>query len=414
MQTINYTKLYKRATNRKSDKLGKIQEWSCWLEDCGKDGIAICRQSGQIDGKQSLKKKYIKKGKNIGKANETTALAQAAFELNNMVQAKLEDNCVLDIHDVDNDPTYLYPALAVSHDLKKTKALLKKRGYLYVQPKFNGARCWHIGHLDEFHPHVNTPTHIMMSRNLKPFDTIEHIHNAVHECFGDYTPDGEVFKEGFDFQTIISLLKKEYRIGENTDYPNFCTGMLDYHVYDLALPRMTYEERKNLLDGLIEDYYINNPGAVLPIIPVKTFKVTSMEEIDDYNSQFILDDYEGLIIRDPESLYGFNDRNDSLIKFKKFYDAEFKIIGHEVEIWDDFLCGIHRELVIWRCVTDKGFEFRSRPKGSFLERERLCKNASDYYGKFLTVRYQELSQDGVPIMNIGKGIIDAEGVRDYE
>ena len=406
----NYTKLYKRATNR-TGKLGKIQEWACWIEETP-EGAWICRESGQKDGKQNIKKKLVKSGKNIGKSNETTPLQQALFELNNMVQSKIEDNCVLSEADVDLPPRYLYPALAVPHDLKKTKALLKKRGYVFIQPKLNGARAWNIRHLKD-DGWLTNPLETMISRKIKVFGCIDHIAKEV-PVFGGYTPDGEIFNPLMDFQTIISLLKKYYALGEHPDYPEYCTEDLQYHVYDLAIPGLMYKERKEILDAVIAGYQHQNPAAIKVIKAVETIRATSIEEIDYHQARWVNLGYEGLIVRDPDSEYAFNDRNESLIKYKKFYDDEFEIIGHEIEIWDDVLTGEHRDLVKWVCQTKDGKVFVSRPKGSYAQRERICKEAPLYYGKMLTVRYQELSQEGTPIMNIGQKIVEGEIIRDYE
>lgn len=406
--------LYKKAKKQPKSGAVKVLRWSCWVippyaGDPDREFPCIMRQSGQIGGKLTTKKKYIKKGKNLGKSNETTPYEQACFEAKNEIKTKIEDNMVLSIDDIELPPKFLYPALAVKMNVKKIEKMLKERGYVYVQPKLNGARTWKLNHLGLGHPHSGVPsTADMLSRKLKIFSPIDHISQAC--CvFGKWTPDGEVFNKEFDFQTIISLLKKHYLRGENEDYPELATTDLQYHVYDLAIPGVTYEERKKRLDMFFETLaYSRDIIAQYILQPVETHKVTSLAEIDKLNAHYISLDYEGLIIRDPESMYAFNDRNDSLMKYKKFYDSEFKIIGHKTEIWDDVLCGVERNLVLWICETTDGFEFTSRPKGSFLARERLHKIAETKYGKDLTVRWQELTQDGVPSMNIGIGI------RDYE
>ena len=122
----------------------------------------------------------------------------------------------------------------------------------------------------------------------------------------------------------------------------------------------------------------------------------------------MLDGFEGLIIRDPDGVYEFNERTFSLMKFKKFIDAEFEIIGYTTEIWHDTLNDTFRNLVMWRCCTEKGVEFDVRPKGSFLKREEALKTADDQIGKMYTVKFQNFSDDGSLIFPIGIGI------RDYE
>ena len=407
--------LYKKSKKQPKSGELKVQKWACWVVppysgDPDREFPCIVRESGQIGGKMTVKKKYIKKGKNIGKSNETTPYEQACFEARNNIKDKIEDNMVESIDDIELPPKYLYPALASKMDIKKTTKMLKSRGYLYAQPKLNGARAWKLNHLGFGHPHDGVPsTADMISRQLKIFTEIDHINQAC-DIFGKYSPDGEVFNKEFDFQTIISLLKKSYKRGEHEEYPELATEDLQYHVYDLAIPGMKYNDRKVILDSIFNKLKILLGGSLSGSIiqPVETVRVETMGQIDELNAHYISLGYEGLILRDPESEYAFNDRNDSLLKYKKFYDSEFEIIGHETEIWDDALTGKMRNLVVWVCITENGFKFRSRPKGSFLAREKYHENAEAEYGKMLTSRYQELSQDGVPIMNVGIC------VRDYE
>jgi DNA ligase-1 len=49
-----------------------------------------------------------------------------------------------------------------------------------------------------------------------------------------------------------------------------------------------------------------------------------------------------------------------------------------------------------------------RPKGTIEDRRDIFKKAQSYVGKKLTVKYQELTDDGIPRFPIGLAI------RDYE
>jgi DNA ligase-1 len=91
-----------------------------------------------------------------------------------------------------------------------------------------------------------------------------------------------------------------------------------------------------------------------------------------------------------------------LQKVKRFVDDEFEIIGGKD--------GSGREsgLVVFRCVTDSGLEFDVRPRGTHEIRAEMFKNLNEYLGKNLTVRYQELTDDGKPRFPVGLA------VRDYE
>ena len=106
--------------------------------------------------------------------------------------------------------------------------------------------------------------------------------------------------------------------------------------------------------------------------------------------------------RNHKSTYKFKNRSYDLQKVKRFKDNEFQIIGGKD--------GSGREsgLIIFKCITDDGLEFDVRPKGSHEYRAEQFKNLSNYIGKMLTVRYQELTDDGRPRFPVGIA------VRDYE
>lgn len=369
--------LYNRAKN------GKISQWSCWVEE-NKGVPVILRESGYIDGKKTVKKRFIKKGTNKGKSNEKTSYEQACFIAENMVKERVEQNFVWNIQDIDLPPKYLYPALAIS-DVSKAKYPC------FVQPKLNGARAVSFRHLNDTR---------ILSRNRKVFAGIDHIQREL-ELFGKYSPDGEIYKHGLNFQQLISLMKKDYLKGENTAYGNLCSTDLEYHVYDLAIPGKTYLERKQILDALIpDDHRI--------IRKVETVQVNSFEEVKYWHDKWVAEGYEGIIIRNKDMEYAFNDRNKSLIKYKEFLDEEFEIVSFDGEEFDDTLANIMRVLVVWECITKEGEQFNVRPAGSFDARERDYEIAESQIGKMLTVKYQEKSERGVPIFPIGMGI------RDYE
>lgn len=96
------------------------------------------------------------------------------------------------------------------------------------------------------------------------------------------------------------------------------------------------------------------------------------------------------------------------MKFKKFIDTEFPIVGFEKEVWHDTVNGVFRDLVMWKCQIAPGIVTDVRPAGSFLLREKAYKTAEKQIGKMYTVRFQNYSSDGDVIFPVGVGI------RDYE
>ena len=139
---------------------------------------------------------------------------------------------------------------------------------------------------------------------------------------------------------------------------------------------------------------------------VRTYKVEDSELIKQWHDKFVSDGYEGIILRDPKATYKFKYRGPRLLKYKEFNDKEFTITGY----WYDqrqYDGALHR-CIKFKCYSDTGITFDVVPKGSLKQRNRWFKEGWKFIGKELTVRYQELSEDGVPIFPIGVGIRDFE------
>ena len=108
------------------------------------------------------------------------------------------------------------------------------------------------------------------------------------------------------------------------------------------------------------------------------------------------------MIRNVHGTYDLNKRSKHLQKFKEFQDAEYKIVGYK-EAGGDW-----QGTPIWICEMEDGRQFNVTPVGDRPSRVEMFQNADDYIGKMLTVKFFELSDDGVP--RFGNGI----AIRDYE
>jgi DNA ligase-1 len=251
---------------------------------------------------------------------------------------------------------------------------------MVVQPKYNGIRAVSFLHINDKR---------LISRERNEFESMKHISSVIPDMFVDKSPDGELYHHDITFQEIVRRVKK-YRPGLSEE--------IQYWVYDLAIPDIVFAERYEILTDIIGEH------ETIKVVP--HFDVSSYEEFKHYHDKFVRDGYEGIILRNKNSEYKFNSRPSCLQKYKEFKDAEFRIVGFDKEEWDD--SGTIRDLVVWICETDKGEQFNVRPKGSFEDRIKKYNNADEYIGKFITVRYQEESENGTPIFGVGLSI------RDYE
>lgn len=362
---MEFQKLYDVASN------GSIKEWQISTE--GPDIITT-------HGKQGMKAittvKTIKEGKNIGKANETTPAEQALSEAKSTYQKKLDKGYVTDPAHAETKAPELLPMLAHPYT---------KRGHdivfpAYIQPKFNGARMF---------AHKLSETEIRYtSRMGKEFTTVSHLTETllammdVGQIF-----DGEIYNHDWSFQRIISAVKKQ---SEDS-------ALLEFWVYDTIHPnnpQAAYEARLADLDCFV--------GASGSVKMAPTKSILAAQYVQREHNQYVAEGYEGLIIRNASGIYSFKHRSKDLQKFKMFVDAEFKITGGKEGTGNDEGC------IVFEVETASGSRFNVRPKGTVAYRRSLFQDLPNLLGKLLTVRYQELSEAGVPIFGVGLA------VRDYE
>ena len=135
------------------------------------------------------------------------------------------------------------------------------------------------------------------------------------------------------------------------------------------------------------------------------------DAIEAVMDRAVAEGYEGIMIRDPGAPYAQGARSKALLKYKRFRDAEFEIVGfYEAS-------GKDAGTVVFKCRTGSGGgeeggqggrEFAVRPQGTRAHRAAMLRDAPALVGRLLTVRFQELTDDSVPRFPVGVA------VRDYE
>lgn len=248
----------------------------------------------------------------------------------------------------------------------------------FIQPKLDGVRCLHSN--DE-----------TWTRNEKPHK--DHIRSMLAgykvNVPNGWTLDGELMlpRDRFSFQDTVSAVKKD---GENSH-------LLEYHVYDVVLPiNQSFECR---LHYLTHDY-IRYANSAIRI--VATYKCVDAAMFDIMARRFIRQGHEGAIYRSSYGEYKHGRSGRDLLKYKEFVDAEFEIVG-VVEGQ-----GKDAGTPVFTCRTVQGDDFNCRPKGTYEWRRRVWNDRERVVGKMLTVRYQELTDGGIPRFPVGVEI------RDYE
>jgi len=298
-----FPKLYKKTST------GAIQEW-CVSVYTVNDEPMIVNNYGQVGGKIQESIEKVLEGKNIGRSNETTALDQALAQAQSRWEKQLKKGYVQNIDDAqagvvdDLIEGGVFPILA--HKFSEQEKKIKYPAL--AQPKLDGHRC-----TSQYDDGVVT----MWSRTRKPILSIPHIVNALENCGLADRFDGELYHHDYreNFEDLTSLI--------TPDEPKEGHEVIQYHVYDLALPNLTNYERYLILE-MMRPVFENSPVHI-----VETRMVDNREELIQAYEDFMEQGYEGAIVRNVDGKYVYK-RSYDLQKIKFFDDDEFRIIDIKV------------------------------------------------------------------------------------
>lgn len=364
---------------------GVTKVWDIQVSQYAKDAV-ITVSHGQLNGKIQHSPETIREGMNIGKSNETSLYEQALLEAESKWKKKHDSNYSIHLPKIDAGmgkiTLKLLPMLAQKYK-ERAKYIVWPA---FIQPKLNGVRC-----LVE----RKNDTITFWSRKSKQYKNFNLYMEQEFLSFmknGEIL-DGEMYNHGdLTFQELMSLIKDE-----KTPELDRLKKYVKFWCYDRPTT-----DKLGFANRYIQ-YRSEIPTGLKYVRLVETIKLPSDSHIAKVHSEYTAAGYEGSIIRSGgDEPYNFQYRDNQLQKHKDFIDDEFEIVGCDQGTGKD------EGKAIFVCKIRTGLEFSVRCKGADEVREEQWKNRKDYMGKELTVRYQCLSDDGIPIFPVG--II----VRDYE
>lgn len=345
------------------DKGGSYKVWKIWTV-----GEELFIEHGKEGGKQQLKRELVK-GKNIGRANETTPAEQAALEAESRYKKQIDKGYRETKEELTELP--LLPMLA--HDYLKQGHRIKYP--CYASAKMDGVRCLAIRHAD----HVE-----LKSRGGKGYAVAHVQQELMHLMNEGEVWDGELYIHGKYLEEIVSAVKK----------PNDLTKELTLRIFDVVNDS-PFDQRIVDLQAVALRILDSSFISVLPYQ-----RVESQQDMKSCHKMFVAQGYEGIMLRNDDGLYESGKRSADLQKYKEFFDEEFEIISVAEDRNQN---GV---LVVWDAVAGTHFDVCF---GDFEERKRQLANPEDYKGKLLTVKYQTRYKDSkLPQFPTGVAI------RDYE
>lgn len=282
------------------------------------------------------------------------------------------------------------PMLAKQSE-KVKQVSINKLDYWYASRKVDGVRCLYYFDGKEVHT---------ASRGGGDYDlsTSELRNNPkLIEWFKqnpNITLDGELYKHG----EPLWRLSGAARLEQNADGIDW----LEYYIYDVAIPDVIFEDRLKILEKIKSELNLDfNPyrewkDGELRFQILPQVKVHGYDNIMKLHNEYVANGWEGVVCRDPNKVYGFGMRNNAMIKFKLYKDAEFKVIGKEAGLrgYED---------MVFICETDEGKQFKAKPMGDRALRKEYWDNFDNRYkGQMATCKFFYYSDEKIPLQPILK------------
>jgi DNA ligase-1 len=378
------TKVVKHPTLYNIDSKGKTRIW--YLETQGDKYRSV---AGLKDGKQVTSEWTVCSPKNIGRANATSGAEQALAEVKATYTKKIDKKYSEKEADAGGVKFTECMLAAKWKDVKAKAAKKPLRWPYWSQPKLDGFRC--LGSKSS-----------MLSRGGKQYVGVPHLQEALAPLFKiipDIILDGELYNHSLrdDFDKLASVAKQMKPTAE--DLVN-SKKYVQYHVYDIASHLGKFSERTADLKLLVEQ--LNSPYIVF----VKTTKCNNEDELDElYFGSYLPDGFEGQMVRADDVYEG--GRSKSLMKRKEFIDEEYEVVSLEEGKgnWAGYAKAVYFKMP--GDQRTKGGDYpKAGIKGSQEFTKKLLKGPMP---KTVTVRYPNLTPEGVPRFPIAVDFQDKEG-----
>lgn len=340
---------------------GGKKEWSIEV-----DGQAnIIQRHGLVGKKMVEHKRQIIVGKNIGKSNQTTPLQQAISEAQSIIAKKKKSGYSHNEQKQQEQEVAECPLPMLAKDYNKDSNKIVFP--CYCQPKIDGVRA--VFYKGNFY-----------SRTGHQFHHLEDFSVEIKTMVGDKNLilDGELYSYHMTFEELVGLVKKQKKTDD--DIKKLQKDVV-YLIFDVVDQESNFEQRQKILNSLHNQTHIKI---------LETITCEKKEQVQNIHDKYVSEGMEGLILRNNMGLYKAKYRSPDVQKYKNFQDGEYKIIDLSDGV------GVEKGCVIFELITIEGKKFRARPRGSHENRKEMFINGDKYIGKMATIRYQNLTQDGIP------------------
>lgn len=362
------------------DKNENLLQWKIFTDY---DEVVIVR--GRVGMKQT-ESRTTSLGKNAGKKNETTGYTQAVKDAESKWRKQVKKGYT-------DDQALVGTTVQLAPLAKKYQEVFKNVCWddgQIVLTKYDGVRCTQFFKKDG---------NLFQTRGGEAYPVIGEIAESLNERVFNRFPtavvDGEIYSHGMHLEDITSATKKH---NEDTD-------KLRFVVFDLFFPdkpEQTYAERLVTADMML---------AGAPRIDIADHEYMYSEAaMINWHDELVRQGYEGVVIRDPEGLFKFNQRDISFIKYKVRHRGEYVtvkpieckngsvkiqckvVFNGEVKFFEPAMVGTIEQQR--RVLSDEGWTAYNTGHGT-IEYEAISKYGIPAKAKFISFR--KLDANGNPM-----------------
>ena len=262
---------------------------------------------------------------------------------------------------------------------------------VYVQKKLDGFRC-----LSTFNKKTK-----QIELYTKSMNSFEHLPELKKELAKiklllstnkQIYLDGELYNHDLDFHKISSILRKKHVTKENIENMKLIKYCI-FDMFDINDMNMSFQKRYEILEKIFQKHSFKY------IELVKCDIANSYNNIEKLNTNYLLEGFEGVIVRNPIGLYKLNSRSSDVLRTKEFKKGLFVIKNAKKDI---------NNCIVWILSCNKNTNkskktFSAMQMGTSQFRKELYKkfqkNPEEYIGKKAVVKYLMINNEGCVIRN---------------
>ena len=233
----------------------------------------------------------------------------------------------------------------------------------------------------------------MFSRNGKELNNFNHIKDEISKTFNissikeALVLDGEIVSD--DFQTLMKQIHRK-KSSQNKDAKLFLFDLLPLEYFKKGIYEKSYISRIEELKKIHERFFIQS--HVINIIDsVNVDLDTEKGEIEfkNFNKNSIINGYEGIMIKDPESFYECK-RSTTWLKSKPFIEISLEVKDYEEGTGRNK--GKLGAIIAEGIDGDKNFKTNVGSGFTDLQRKEFWEDKDKLIGQIIEIRADSISK----------------------